>query len=404
VERLRYHVFDASAYAFPSPRVPFLPTLSAEAIRPSPAGAFALVSEGRPRRSYTRGRYALFDAYRLTGVGPEGGLLAPAYHCRTMLDPAIRLGAPILLYPLEDRLAPDLAQLRRLAQTGRQRIRAMLLTHYFGFPQPVEPVKDFCDTHGIELIEDCSHTLFGAGAGRAGRYVTASPYKLFPSEEGGLLMGRPGAVLPDIRRPGLRAELKTLVNALERSWAHRRHRRSSADVERLDEDIAAIKGERLDRCVSANADVAGTSSMYVAQEEGLSATLASSWIAKCCDISRLAVRRRSHYTAWVDAVRGEPNCRALFDRLPDDVVPYMFPLLIEHPDPHFFLLKELGVPIWRWDDMAVSACGVSERFRDHLLHLPCHQSLSGAELAWMIGAVVKVMRIAPRRVNNQCDG
>ena len=33
----------------------------------------------------------------------------------------------------------------------------------------------------------------------------------------------------------------------------------------------------------------------------------------------------------------------------------------------------------------------------HLLHLPCHQALTDQEIDWMIGAVAKVMRLAPLR-------
>jgi dTDP-4-amino-4,6-dideoxygalactose transaminase len=59
------------------------------------------------------------------------------------------------------------------------------------------------------------------------------------------------------------------------------------------------------------------------------------------------------------------------------------------------MLKKLGVPIWRWDDMAASDCAISQRYREHLLHLPCHQALSDAELQWMLQAVSKVMRCGP---------
>jgi len=107
----------------------------------------------------------MFDAYRLSGVGAHGSLLAPAYHCRTMLDPAISLGASIGLYPLDEALAPDLASLRQLVRGGPQPVRALLLTHFFGFAQAAAPIRALCDEHGIALIEDCSHALFDPRGG-----------------------------------------------------------------------------------------------------------------------------------------------------------------------------------------------------------------------------------------------
>ena len=401
VQAIPYTVFDPSACAFPPPRVPLLPTLTRGALGRSSAANFTLVGMGRPRCTYTRGRYALFDAYRLSGVGPEGGLLVPAYHCRTMLDPAISLGAPVLLYSLDERLAPDVTALQQLVQRAVRPARALLLTHYFGFAQEVVPIKAFCEEHSIALIEDCSHALFNLrGAerlGKHGRYTTASPYKLFPCEEGGLLIPGPGAPMPAqrSRSVGPLAEFKALGRALERSWIHRNTRRGSADIDRLDSEIRRIAEAPIERGSQTRSDLSGTSQMYIECEQGLAGSAVARWLMSLCDIDRLAARRRNNYKVWSDAVRGLPHCRPLFDRLPDDCVPYMFPLVIDHSKTHFYVLKKLGVPIWRWDEMAVSGCEVSQRYREHLLHLPCHQSLSDVELAWMASAVAKVLREVP---------
>jgi hypothetical protein len=42
--------------------------------------------------------------------------------------------------------------------------------------------------------------------------------------------------------------------------------------------------------------------------------------------------------------------------------------------------------------MAASSCPTANDYRLHLLHLPCHQSLSRTELAWMIACVDKALR------------
>ena len=97
---LSFRRFDPTPCAFPPPRVPVL----------APLGARSLVLRANALsdrvRWYRRGRYALAEAYRLAGAGPGGAVLAPAYHCRTMLDPAIALGAPVLFYEVGPDLAP----------------------------------------------------------------------------------------------------------------------------------------------------------------------------------------------------------------------------------------------------------------------------------------------------------
>jgi dTDP-4-amino-4,6-dideoxygalactose transaminase len=42
--------------------------------------------------------------------------------------------------------------------------------------------------------------------------------------------------------------------------------------------------------------------------------------------------------------------------------------------------------------MAVSNCPVAQDYRLHLLHLPCHQSLTTDQIDWMITAVQKTLR------------
>lgn len=76
-------------------------------------------------------------------------------------------------------------------------------------------------------------------------------------------------------------------------------------------------------------------------------------------------------------------------------MPYMFPLYIDYPNPHFYFMKMLGVPIWRWDEMAVSDCPVASDYRTRLLHLPCHQELTNKEMEWMSIAITNVIKKIP---------
>jgi hypothetical protein len=73
--------------------------------------------------------------------------------------------------------------------------------------------------------------------------------------------------------------------------------------------------------------------------------------------------------------------------LPDEVVPYVFPLLVDNPDRSFLRLKMRGVPLFRWEDVDESACSTSAHYSRHLYQLPCHQELSAADLEWLIAEV-----------------
>lgn len=385
--------FDPAPYGFPRPGIPLLPQgPTATRLRSAPAQA----GQSARFRHFTRGRYALGAAYRLAGLGPVSALLAPAYHCVTMLDPALALGADVQLYPLHADLSPDLDKLDELLAAHGRPVKALLGTHFFGLAQNFSDLKQWCEKHQIAFIEDCSHVLFtenyqAAGTGSFGKFVTASPYKFFACEDGGLLYS-PEAPLPDsvgTKPAGLMQELRGIKRSLEKCWS----------AGSMAEDIAAIDG-RLKALGTTPALVAEEqttpytepSSLYTAAEAKTSALRSSRFIVRYSSIEENIRRRRNNYRRWVKGMEGQPNCRALFPNLPEDCAPYMFPLRIDHPAPHFFWLKQLGVPIWRWDQMAVSSCKVARDYRLHLLHLPCHQSLSDGQMAWMIAVVQEVLR------------
>lgn len=389
---LEIHRFDPAQCRFPRPRAALLPTLRWDDLTFGRADTVAAdVLDGAGVWHFSRGRYALCAAYQAAGVGPAGALLAPAYHCRTMLDPALALGGAIHLYALNPDLTPKMDAIEALV-ASQPAIRALIVPHYFGIEQPAALMRnlaDLCRRHAIMLIEDCSHA-WQVAARRApvcqsatGHAVVASPYKFFACADGGTLWGHP-SLLQMARQstPAMLDEVKALKTALgqiiaqARPWlppaqigAHQSAERGAALVEFSDQP----------------------SDLYSRALEGRSSLTLSRWAMRRTRLSAVVARRRQHYHEWTDALRGVGGGLALFPELHADCAPYMFPLRIAAPDPVFFQLKQCGVPIFRWDEMAVSNCPVASDYRLHLLHLPCHQSLTAQQMQWMAATVAKVL-------------
>jgi hypothetical protein len=74
-------------------------------------------------------------------------------------------------------------------------------------------------------------------------------------------------------------------------------------------------------------------------------------------------------------------------------VPYAFPLLIDAAGMGFHRLKMAGIPLWRWEDMAITDCAISRDYRLRVLQLPCHQELRAEELGWMIHTVQTLLAV-----------
>lgn len=408
---MKYQRFDASECGFPKPRVPILPSLNwySLCLFENPNRTFTRINADTNSIDFSRGRYALTEAYRQCGVGKHGALLAPSYHCRTMLDPAIRLGAQVILYHVKIDLSPDLDSLAAILATSKQPIKALLVTHYFGFAQDLASLKEFCARNQIVMIEDCTHAMFVKSdgntrpnhqtIGKTGRYCVASPYKFFPSEDGGVLWTNSRdtpAMDPQERQP-LKQEIKAVVHAMQSALSSATTANTTkqfASTDHMDGHVAPHRDDRIPDPIGLDTveQTSGTSPYYHAEQEHLQSLVSSRWVMRHTNLKRLVDRRRQYYQHWVSAVADLPHCRALFSELPDDCVPYMFPLYIDHPESHFYALKQLGIPIWRWDDVAKSNCSVATDYRLKVLHLPCHQELLTYQIDWMTTAVKKIMK------------
>ena len=312
-----------------------------------------------------------------------------------MLDPALNLGAHIELYPLNADLSPDLEKLDALLNNSAKPVKGLLATHFFGFAQDFGPLKQWCDKHRIILIEDCSHVLFtgnyqAIGTGTVGRYVSSSPYKFFACDDGGLLR-LPASESPNSVSTTSAAWMKEL-RSIKRGFEKWRSLRSMApEITLVEQKIQALSMTPLVLADEHLTSYSKPSSHFLPADANARSLLSSSLIVSLSSIEENIRCRRSNYERWVKAVADLPNCQPLYPNLPDHCAPYMFPLHINHPTPHFYWLKHLGVPIWRWDDMAVSNCPVAQNYRLHMLHLPCHQSLTEDQMDWMITAVQKTL-------------
>lgn len=383
---LRIHQFVPAGCGFPAAAVPVLPWLRGADLRwragprPAPGRAGATV------RSHAFGRHALHAALAAAGVGPGTRVLAPAYHCRTMIDGALALGASVDFYRLQADLQPDAADLLARLDAPGHPVRGVIAAHFFGFAQPALPALLAARPGLAELlVEDCSHVLMdgatATGLGRLGRFGIASPYKFLPLPEGGLLWDNAGGPLPTLPgRAGPVAELRAAWHTLQRM------RPPALPPSRPVDDSQPLPADA-ERLLADGAP----SGQFDATQLDRPALAFSRWLARHVDVPRVAGRRRARYLQWLQASRRWAGVQPLHAALPEGTVPYMFPLLLQAPQRQFPALKRRAVPLGRWDDMAVSDCPVATLYRSALVHLPCHQAIDDAQMDWLLRTVADAL-------------
>lgn len=336
------------------------------------------VLDARYRRHTKSGQAAITCALRSLGLKGGEAVLVPTYHCRSMIAPVIAEGLAARFYPLNAKGEPDGAW---LASADLERVRAMLVPHFFGRPQPMARLRQFCDAKGIALIEDCAHSFFGTADGRPvgqwGDAAIASLTKFFPVPEGGLIVSqsRPLDELKSGSR-GWSAELRAVVDAVELGAKHNRFRGLNTILRGV---FAAKTWLRKPR--SAISASSGPVSI------DLWPAAAAVWIADRVHTDRIVSLRRRNYAVLAKLLSTLRNARPLFRDLAPGVVPYVLPLYVDEPSASYQALRNAGVPIFRWDDVWPDTPRIpgdfGQTWATHVFQLPCHQDLAPGELERM---------------------
>lgn len=385
------------------PPIPLAPVLSLASFRRGGAARARTVLDAGEALFVTSGRVAIALALREMGVGPGDKVLVPAYHSASMVPPVLWRGAQPVFYRVHPDTSVDLADVAAKLDPS---VRAIMATHYFGFPQQeISTIRAFCDAHGIKLLEDCAHCLIGEHQGQPigswGDYAAASSMKFLPIYEGGVLVsGRHSLRKVGLRPAGLRFEAKIALNSLEKGFAHGRLAAARAalwlPMAAKDALWRLVKSRRRQGSAALAPDSSDSSFNF---DPGW-VDKRSSWFArtmtKLASPGRIAAARRANYERLDAALRELPGGRPLYPRLPQGACPWVYPFLADDPEPLFARLRDAGVPVVRfglplWEGVDAAVCANSADLSRRVLAFPVHQELRERELAWMIDAIRKAL-------------
>jgi perosamine synthetase len=148
-------------------------------------------------------------------------VLFPAYCCGVDLEALVAPNVDVKFYNVGSKMEVDVDDLK--AKIG-DKTKAIYLTHYLGFPGPVEGLLELCIQRGMYLFEDCALSLFSClferPLGSFGHGSVFSLYKSLPVPSGGVLVFNNGLspLIPGRKRPPIFSTLKHLFDSLERSF------------------------------------------------------------------------------------------------------------------------------------------------------------------------------------------
>lgn len=340
-----------------------------------------------------KGRTAIRLACQILDLGPNKEILAPSYNCGSEIDALISSGTAVTLYRIDRTASIDIQDLESKITN---QTKAVYVTHYFGFPQPIEHIKSICVKNNLYLIEDCALTLFSCHKntmmGTAGDIAIFSLPKTLPVPDGGILLINNAAFqkkrfsLTQPKYSDIFIYTLPLLKAALVRWLslhsplNRLHRLYGTKTQSNDKegDISNYN-ERADmpRSYYYNDGYDKKDMSFVTQR-----------LIKTFEISEIRELRRRNFAILGNMFKRCDGVEPLYKELPVNVCPLNFPLLVEKRDTLVKKLNHKNIDAgawWRgyhktlpWSEFP-DACYL----KNNLMTLPVHQDILEEALRYM---------------------
>ena len=289
------------------------------------------------------GRVALLEGLRILRIKPGDNVLVPSFICASVIAPFNKLDIDVRYYEVDDQLQPRYDTAARILDS---RTKAFLGVHYFGFPQDVEAIRDFCEEYGLYYIEDNSHGLLSALGSRSlgtfGDISVFSQRKTLALPHGGALVVNRPSLLPHDRIlstcPPMRGE-PSAFRFLLRSLTLNLDIFPYLDIE------AFLRRFARDRAGAPLAGQENSLDDYLEADSRL-----ARWILMRADFGREKRVRCLGFTFWCKVFGNSrtEEFSPVFDDLPHGVVPLGFPIRVRRRMNFIDELNRQGIRCFPW--------------------------------------------------------
>lgn len=151
-----------------------------------PNNQFSKILPRGKRLFVTSGREAIYQIIKSLSLSEEERILLPSYLDWAILDPFVRTSTNICFYKIKKNLEIDLNDIQ---EKTNDKTKAILIIHYFGFPQPLKDIEKLKEK--LLVIEDTTHSFFSLHenkpSGSFGDISFASFRKMLPIPDGAMI-------------------------------------------------------------------------------------------------------------------------------------------------------------------------------------------------------------------------
>ncbi len=332
------------------------------------------------------GRAALYQLLRAMPRSGRDTVLLPAFHCTTVVEPALRAGWKVRFYHIQQDLSLDLEDLE--CQLSNE-VAAILVIHFLGFPAPLENVLRMSRKFSCHLIEDWAHSfLLGPQPhlpGDQGDFAVFSFYKHAPSFAGGGLrvnLQIPWS-LPSQQRAGLVQTARIFKRLFEQAIENSPRGPLKAAFRKLEEwRVERKQGRNTAAEISAGTS-AGSSYEFSDQLARAGIPWLSRQVLQASCWNSLFEARRRNYECLAQNLEENSWLKKVHPILPADVCPWAFPVWMPARSEHDHQLRARGVPLFTFGETlhpiivqsSTRTHNAAKSLSEYLLLLSVHQNL-----------------------------
>ena len=328
-------------------------------------------------RLFSRARHGLWHGVRALGLVEGDEVLVPAYHHGSEVEALYRAGLACRFYEGSDAVEPDAGELEALLS---ERVRALYLIHYLGFPQDAARWRAWCDERGLFLLEDAAQAWLatddGIPLGSLGDLSIFCLYKTVGVPDGAALL---------CSVPAAAAEASSTLRS---GPLFRRHAASLAGRSSV---LARLSRLRKQGAYDVNQDFS------LGDPDSPPSSALEFLLQRLVDAGT-AGRRRANYELLLREL-GD-SVLAPFDRVPRGASPFAFPFTTDRKTELLELLSRNGIAaldFWSIPHPALP----TERFpratelRERVIALPVHQELALSDVERIPRAILGQRRTKP---------
>lgn len=357
-----------------------------------------------PQMSLTyKARGAIYRALLSTKGRSAKTVLAPSFHCPTVIHPILDAGLGVQYYRIKVDLSIDSQDLINQLSAD---IAAVIIINYYGFEQEIDAIKAACSTLNIPIIDDWSHSFLKAAplelTGKRTDFSVYSFWKLAPCHEGGGIR-HDGSSAPIIANNhitlGTKTKLKNVKQIVESAVNNMSDGIIKRAIQRLEQIRVNSKHREPDQTMATDSH---SVSAYAADMEHYADDIPaiSSYILKRCDLAHIVETRRKNYQTLANHIDHHPVAKSLFPTLPARCCPWAYPMLIDNRSDYDHLIKKAGAVLFTFGEelhQSIDKCSSTETIEtarylsNSLLSLSIHQEIDQQQINKTAAAIRTVL-------------